>query len=165
MAHKELLNAWLKDAYSMEIALIPVLENHAKDAKDMPAVKARDEQHIEETKRHAEMVKACIERRGDSLNTVKTAVGGMIGTMQSVMTAPFKDEVIKNCLSDYAAENFEVASYTALVQAAEAEGDHQTAQVCRQILQEDQAMADWIRNNMGTVVQMTMAEKAAEHKH
>ena len=131
MAHEELLNAWLKDAYSMEMGLVPILKQHADDAKDLPEVQRRDEQHIEETKRHAEMVKACIERRGDSVSSIKTAVGGLVGTMQSVATAPFKDEPVKNCLSDYAAEQFEVACYKALVHTAEQLGDMQTAQVCR----------------------------------
>ena len=45
MAHKELLINWLNDAYSMETALIPILENHAKDAKNYPDIQARD-QHI-----------------------------------------------------------------------------------------------------------------------
>lgn len=165
MAHEELLNAWLKDAYSMEMGLVPVLENHAKDAKNFPEVRARNEQHIQETKRHAQLVKSCIERRGESVSSLKTAVGGIVGTMQSVMTSPFKDEVVKNCLSDYAAESFEVACYRALIAAAEAVGDRQTAQVCQQILQEDEAMARWIEQNLPTVVEMQMRQKAAEHQY
>ena len=38
MAHKEQLIAWLNDAYAMENSMIPVLKNHAKDAKDYPDV-------------------------------------------------------------------------------------------------------------------------------
>ncbi len=163
MAHEELLNAWLKDAYSMEMGLVPVLKQHADDAKDLPAVQRRDEQHVEETKRHAEMVKACIERRGDNVSSVKTAIGGMVGTVQSVATAPFGDEPVKNALSDFAAENFEVASYRALIDAAEQLGDTQTAQVCRQIMQEDMAMAKWIEQNMSSVVNFELQKKAAEH--
>ncbi|MFN8475185.1 MAG: ferritin-like domain-containing protein [Anaerolineae bacterium] len=163
MAHEELLNAWLKDAYSMEMGLVPILKQHADDAKDLPEVRRRDEQHVEETKRHAEMVKACIERRGDNVSSVKTAIGGMVGTVQSVATAPFGDEPVKNSLSDYAAENFEVASYRALVAAAEQLGDNQTAQVCRQIMQEDMAMAQWIEQHMSTVVNYELQKKAAEH--
>ena len=163
MAHEELLNAWLKDAYSMEMGLVPILKQHADDAKDLPEVQRRDEQHIEETKRHAEMVKACIERRGDNVSSIKTAVGGLVGTMQSVATAPFKDEPVKNCLSDYAAEQFEVACYKALVHTAEQLGDMQTAQVCRQIMQEDMAMAQWIEQHMPTVINYELQQKAAEH--
>lgn len=34
MSHKELLVAWLNDAYAMEKGLVPILENHAKDAEN-----------------------------------------------------------------------------------------------------------------------------------
>ena len=55
--NNELLVAWLNDAYAMEQALVPVLENHAKDAKDDPTARARIELHAEQTRRHAELVK------------------------------------------------------------------------------------------------------------
>lgn len=163
MAHNELLNAWLKDAYGMETALIPVLQQHAKDAKDFPEVAARDELHIEETKRHAELVKSCIERRGESISTVKTAIGGVVGAVQSVATAPFKDEPVKNFLSDYAAEKFETICYQALIVAAQNEGDHETARVCQQILAEDEAMAKWLEDHLPSVVTMAMRMKEIEH--
>ena len=57
MAHKELLITWLNDVYRVETALIPILENHAKDAKNHPDIQARNQQHIEETRRHAEGVR------------------------------------------------------------------------------------------------------------
>jgi ferritin-like metal-binding protein YciE len=49
----------------MEQAQIPVLENHAKDAADFPEFRARDERHLEETRRHAELVRGCLERLGE----------------------------------------------------------------------------------------------------
>ena len=50
MTEKDLLVSWLNDAYAMEQALIPVLQNHAKDAEnDMPAAADRLRRHIEET--------------------------------------------------------------------------------------------------------------------
>ncbi len=42
MAHKEQLITWVKDAHSLDTALIPVLENHAKDAKHHSDVQARE---------------------------------------------------------------------------------------------------------------------------
>jgi ferritin-like metal-binding protein YciE len=163
MSHKEQVTAWLKDAYSMEMGLIPILQNHAGDAKDYPQVRARIEQHVEETRHHAEMVKSRIEGLGENVSAVKTALGGIIGTVQSVATGPFKDELVKNALSDFAAENFEIACYKALVVAAQQTGDQETVRVCQQILQEDEAMARWLDQNLPMVVQETIREKQAEH--
>jgi ferritin-like metal-binding protein YciE len=150
-ADKELVLAWLKDAYAMETALVPILENHAKDAKQHPHVAERDRQHADETRRHAEMVKECIERLGDSPSAVKTGMGSLIGNMQSVATGMFQDELVKNFLSDYAAEHFEIAAYRALVAGAREIGDEQTAMTCERILREEEAMAAFLEQHLGDV--------------
>jgi ferritin-like metal-binding protein YciE/glucose/arabinose dehydrogenase len=153
---KETLIAWLNDAYAMEQALIPVLENHAKDAKDFPDVAAADRRHLEETRRHAERVKGCIERLGETPSTAKSLLGQMLGAGQSVATGAFRDEVVKNFLSDYAAENFEIASYRALIAAARAVGDEETARTCEQILRDEERMAAWLTENLPRVVRETL---------
>ncbi len=163
MAHKEMLTAWLKDAYSMEVALVPILENHAKDAKDHPTMQARIQQHIQETKQHAELLKSCLARYDEKPSAIKTAIGGMTGGMQSVATGPFKDELVKNGISDYAAENFEIASYNALIAAARAIGDQDTVNDCTQILRDEQSMADWLEKNLPVAVEDTLHEKMMKH--
>lgn len=163
MAHQELITSWLKDAYSMEVGLVPILENHAKDAKDYPEVQSRIQQHVEETKQHAEMVKQCLERKGEKPSTVKTAVGGVMGSMQSVATGPFKDELVKNSLADYATEHFEMASYDALIDAAKELGDNETAQTCQKILHSEQAMAQWLKDHLPMAVRDTIQEKMTQH--
>src|SRR5437763_2631934 len=158
MTGKDLLIAWLNDAHGMENALIQILEHQIKDAKDYPQVQPKLEQHLEQTRGHAQMVKDCIEALGGKTSTVKTGMASLFGQMQALSTGAAKDEMVKNALADYAAENFEVASYTALIGAAQALGDQQTATVCQQILQEDQAMANWLQQNLPTLVQQTMVQ-------
>ncbi len=150
--HQGFLNAWLKDAYSMERGLVPILENHAKDAKDHPEMQQVIQQHADRTKQHADMVKQCLERLGDSPSSIKAGIGGIIGSAQSVTTAAAEDELVKNGLSDFAAENFEIASYKALIAAADQVGDMQTAQVCRQILGDEEQMANWLANQLPVAV-------------
>jgi ferritin-like metal-binding protein YciE len=158
MTGKDLVIDWLNDAHGMENALIQILEHQVKDAKDYPQIQAKLQQHLEQTRRHAELVKGCIENLGSHTSAVKKGMASLFGQMQALSTGPAKDELVKNALADYAAENFEVASYTALIQAAQQLGDQQTASVCQQILQEDQAMADWIEQNLPTLVQQSMVE-------
>lgn len=135
--HKKVLIAWLNDAYSMEKGLVPVLENHAKDAKNHPQVQSRIQQHIEATKRHADLVKGRIEALGGDVSNVKAGVGSLMGSLQSVTTGAFKDELVKNALSDFASENFEIASYKALITAAQEVGDQETVRVCQEILHDE----------------------------
>jgi len=154
----DLLIAWLNDAYAMEKALIPILENHAKDAQNYPQIQSRIEQHVEETRRHADMVEECVERLGSSTSAVKTGLGSLFGALQSVSTGMAQDELIKNGLADFAAENFEIASYKALIAAAQAFGYQDIAQVCQQILRDEQEMASWLFEQLPVLVHETLRQ-------
>jgi ferritin-like metal-binding protein YciE len=156
MTGKDLLISWLNDAHGMENALIQILEHQTKDAKDYPQVQAKLEQHLEQTRRHADLVKGCVESLGSRTSAVKSGMATLFGQMQALSTGAAKDEMIKIALADYAAENFEVASYSALVQAAQELGETQTANICQQILQEDEAMAHWIHQQLPSLVQQTL---------
>ena len=158
MTPKEQLIAWLNDAYSTEKALIPVLENHAKDAKDYPEIQQRDLQHAEETRRQAELVEGCIKQLGGTVSNVKSAIGTVTGTIQSVATGPFRDELIKNCLSDYAAEHFEIASYKALIAAAEHIGENGIVPTLREILREEEEMARWLDERLPMVTREVLGK-------
>ena len=158
MTSNDLVIAWLNDALAMENALVQVLEHRVKDAEGYPTLQAMDQQHLEETRRHAELVKGCIERLGGKTSTVKSVLGTIFGAAQAPMTGLARDEVVKNCLVDYAAEHFEVASYAALIAAATQIGDQAPAATCEQIMLEDQAMAERIRQALPAVVAERMAE-------
>jgi ferritin-like metal-binding protein YciE len=158
MTGKELIVDWLNDAHGMENALIRILEHQAKNAKDYPQVQARLEQHLEQTRRHAQLVKGRVEALGSSTSAVKTGMSSLFGQMQAVSTGAAKDEMVKNALADYAAENFEIASYTALIKAAQELGDQETVTVCQQILQDEQAMASWLQQNLPMLVQQSMLQ-------
>ena len=144
MAHNELVIAWLNDAHAMELGIAQVLERHIDEAKDHPVMHAGLQRHLEQTRRHAELVKSCVERMGGETSGLKTGMASVMGTVQGMTTKLAKDELIKNTLHDYGTEHFEIACYTSLIAAAENLGDQETAQVCREILRDDQAMADFL---------------------
>jgi ferritin-like metal-binding protein YciE len=152
------LLAWLNDAYAMEKALIPILENHAKDAARHPDVRKQDLKHLDETKQHAEDVRRCIEHLGEKPSATKKMIGRITGAMNSVATEPFEDEMMKNFLTDYATEHFEIACYKSLIVAAQEAGHPKIARVCREILEEEEEMAAWIERNLPMAVRETLAE-------
>jgi ferritin-like metal-binding protein YciE len=164
MATQEWLTSWLKDVYSMETAIMRVLENRIQDTKDMPQVQAKYRQHLDTTRQQAEMVKGCIERLGDNVSALKTGIANLVGVFQAVSTGPAKDELVKNCLADFATENFEIASYRALVEAANAVGDTETARVCQQILNEEMQMARWVEQQLPVMVQHFLSQQTTQRK-
>ena len=142
------LMEWLRDAHAAEEQAETMLTGMANRLEHYPELRARIEQHIEETKRQAELVRGCIERRGGSTSTVKDA-GGKLMAMGQAMSGMFAtDEVMKGAIASYAFEAMEIASYRILVATAEAAGDAETKSVCERILQEEEAMADWLKQNL-----------------
>jgi ferritin-like metal-binding protein YciE len=157
---RETLIGWLNDAYAMEKGLVQVLENHANDVKDRPEMYRRIAGHLEQTKMHAERVRECVERLGGSTSSVKTAMGAISGFFQGRSTGASPDELVKNGLSDYAAEHFEIASYKALIVAARALGENEVVQVCENILRDEQTMADWLEQQLPLIVQEYLGREA-----
>jgi ferritin-like metal-binding protein YciE len=76
-----------------------------------------------------------------------------MGGFESLATAPFRDELVKNTLMDYASEHFEIACYTALVAAARSAGRDDIARVCSAILEEERSMARWLDGQIPVVVE------------
>jgi ferritin-like metal-binding protein YciE len=164
MAHLELFIAWLKDAHGMEVALVPVLENHAKDAKDYPEIQARIQQHAQETQIHAKRLEQLLQQQDKAPSKVKSVLGGLPGMMQGVATFPLEDQIVKNALSDFAAENFEIACYSALIVVAKELGYTQAQSVCEEILDQELEMARWLHDQLPTAALETLRIKQAEHE-
>lgn len=160
MSPKEQLTTWLNSAYAMEKSLIQVLENHAGDAKDLPEVRQRDEQHLEETKRHAELVARCLEVLGEKPSAMKSAMGNVMGTVQGASSGMHRDELVKNFLSDYAAEHFEIACYRSLIAAAETLDQPEIARLCTEILHDEERMAAWLEERIPEITQMHLQQVA-----
>jgi ferritin-like metal-binding protein YciE len=160
---KEQFIAWLNDAYSTELALMPVLKNHAKDAADYPEIRDRDLQHLEETRHQAERLKKLITSLGGKVSITKSLFGTMLGQGQSISTEFFQDEITKNFLQDYAAEHFEIASYKGLIETARQIGEHQCIPVLEEILREEEAMARWIEQHLPLAIRIGLEKTAGSN--
>lgn len=157
--HEDLVR-WLNDAYSMENSIIEVLEDHIRDARDFPEIRQRLSQHLVETHAHAESVKSCIESLGGSASTAKTDLSDALGKMKAVLTGMYSDELVKNSLSEYMMEHFEIGCYHSLIAAAEECGENRVAEVCGHILEEEQRMADWLYGEVPNITRQHLTAHA-----
>jgi ferritin-like metal-binding protein YciE len=158
MTQQEFLVSWLKDAHGLETHLVQTLERQAKDARDYPQVQAKIQEHLEKTRHHADLVEGCLKHYDSGTSTVKSGLGSALGAVTGMASGSAKDEIIKDSLSDYAAENMEIASYTSLIAAAKALGDNETAQVCQQILQDEEEMAQWLKEHLSSLTQEFLSQ-------
>jgi ferritin-like metal-binding protein YciE len=155
-SHKDLIIGWLNDAYGMEKGLLPVLEEHAKDAKDYPDWSAKAQQFADQCRGHIDLVRKCVEHLGGDVSTIKSGIGAFTGWAKSMGTGMYRDELLKNVLSDYGAAHFAIACYQSLLAAAEHDGDQEIADTCRVIMHDKQEMADWLNQNVNRATEVIL---------
>lgn len=153
---EDALVTWLNDAYAMEQSLKETMERQVDHMKEMPEAQSRIRQHIDQTKDQAERVKGCIEELGGKVSHTKSALANMMGAIQGMGTGPAKDTALKDALMNYAAENFEIASYRSLVTAARELGHENIASTCEGILREEEQMAHWVEQQLPKMTQMQL---------
>lgn len=161
MTAHETIFQWLKDAHSMETSIEKVLNEHLKDAAGYPEMERRLRKHVQETQGHSHTLKLCLETNGHKPAGGKSLLGGLLGKIESMATATADDELVKNCLADYATEQFEIACYTSLIAAAEKAQLPDVAAVCRGILAEEEEMADWLSRQIPLVTEAYLDQKEA----
>jgi ferritin-like metal-binding protein YciE len=154
---RDQLIAWLNDAYAMEQGLIPILQKHAGDARELtPQTSARLEQHVTETLLHAERLVRCLRELGAEPSALRSTISFRVGAAESVATSIFRDQQVKAALLDDAAEHFEVGCYHALSTAARQLGYEKVADLSDLNVREDEAMAHWLRSRLAAVVARTL---------
>jgi ferritin-like metal-binding protein YciE len=145
---EERLMQWLRDAHAMEKQAEQMLSALAGRIEHYPQLKARITQHIEETKEQAKRLESCIHQRGGDTSAIKDTAGKMMAMAQGLSGLFAGDEVIKGSLAGYTFEHMEIASYRILIAAADALGDDRTAAICEKNLSEEEAMAEWLAENI-----------------
>lgn len=162
MEQNQQIITWLKDAHALEQSLENILQAQIREARDMPEMQQRLEQHLEETRRHRERVTAALAVFGETPSKLKTATAGFMGMMEGMSTAIFRDMLIKNIIADYAMEHFEIACYRALRVAANEAGFTEIATMCEDILKEETAMAEWLEEQIPDMTRAYLSAHAAK---
>ncbi|QBI02325.1 ferritin-like domain-containing protein [Pseudoduganella albidiflava] len=156
----ENLNDWLRDAHAMEQQAEKMLTAQAERLEHYPELKARIVQHIEETRGQQGLLDECMARRGVSNSVLKDLGGKLMAFGQAVGGMTVSDEVVKGAMAGYVFENLEIASYTALIAAAQQAGDTTTQAACERIIVQEKAMAAWLLEHLPQLTQAFLARSA-----
>jgi ferritin-like metal-binding protein YciE len=159
--NKHLLH-WLRDAYAMEKQALEMCERQSERIENYPELKARITQHVEETKGQIARLDKCFEILGETPSAVKDAMGWTMGNMQAVGGMMMSDEIVKGSMASYVFENLEIASYTILIAAAEASNQPEIARLCREILEQEKDMAEWLQTRLPDTTQKFMYRDAED---
>jgi ferritin-like metal-binding protein YciE len=146
----------------MEEQAETMLSGQASRLEHYPHLQGRIAGHLEETKRQAARLKGYLESIGESQSTIKD-IGGKLTAMGQAFGGIFaSDEVMKGALAGYTFEHMEIASYSILIAAAEELGDAELAAICRENLAEEEAMAEWLREEAPDLTRLFLSRADAD---
>jgi ferritin-like metal-binding protein YciE len=149
----------------METGLVSILQNHAAQFDNsLPTAAARLREHIRETQQHADRLRQCLQLLNATPSSVKSTLSSLVGYVEGSSTLVFRDPLVKDTLTDYGSEQFEVACYTALVAAANELNYPQIAALCQENLDEDLDMAVWLLEQIPTVIKQNVARRVTVDK-
>jgi ferritin-like metal-binding protein YciE len=148
---REIFVVGLRNAHGIENQALSIMKPQASRIENYPAVAQRLDQHICETEGQIERLEAILREMNEDPSTFKDTVMSMVGSMTAVGHSAASDEITKNSLANYAFEHYEIAAYKSLLVLAEAGGMQQATQLLQQNLAEEQAMAEWLDQNLHSV--------------
>jgi len=152
----------LRNAHALEQQVIAVLEPQLNLIEDLPDLRARMAQHIEETRVQAKRIETALESCGSSTSMIKDAFLSVMGLGQSSVQGMSDDGVLKALVADMMTEHLEIATYRALIVLAEMAGRSDLCLTLEQSLSEEEAMADWFNQNLEQLTRRFVELEAAE---
>ena len=143
---------YLGEAQATEQALVRVLQSQIA-MTPRGAYRTALEQHLRQTREHAERVGERRRELGQGGNPLTAAVGvveSVVGQALALGKTPFdllrgsggEEKVLKNAKDAYASEALEIATYTAIERLAQAVGDDETAALAASIRADEEKMLE-----------------------
>ena len=140
---KDQLVKHIDEALAMEQSVLRMLDGMISSTDD-EEIKNDLRHHKLETEQHAERLEKRLAAHEASPSTVREATGIMNALMKGVVDMVRSEKAGRNARDGYATEHMEIASYELLARIAERGGDDETATAAREIIIEEQRMADRI---------------------
>jgi ferritin-like metal-binding protein YciE len=148
----------IDEAVAMEQNVVRMLDGMIATTED-DEIRGALRQHKLETETHLERMQKRLEAHGATPSMVREA-GGILGAlMKSVLDLARAEKAGRNARDGFATEHMEIASYELLSRIAERAGDEETATAAREIIVEEQHMADEIAANWDRFAELSLEEE------
>ena len=158
---REIFVVGLRNAHAMENEALGIMKPQLKRIENYPEVAQRLEAHIRETEGQLERLGAILDDMGESNSTLKDTALSVMGSMAAMGHTLAGDEILKNSFANFAFENFEIAAYNSLLVLAETSQFSHVVSPLQQNLAEEEAMAEWLRENLASVTRRYAELRAA----
>ncbi|WP_223861415.1 ferritin-like domain-containing protein [Geminicoccus harenae] len=157
----------LRDAHALENQALSIMNRQIERLENYPDVAARLRSHVEETNGQISRLEQILTSLDESHSAIKDLGASFMGNMAALTHSVAGDEILKNSFANFAFENFEVASYRALINMARRGGFTSALPLLEQSLQEEQAMAAWVEQHLDAVTDryLTLASSGTQASH
>jgi len=135
------LRKYLADAHAIEEQAIELLQRAPQLGGDTPLNQLYEE-HLAETREHAELVQARLKALGGETSSLKDAALRLGALNWGGFFAGHPDTPGKLCAFAFAFEHLEIGGYEQLKRVAQAAGDQETVQMAERILAQERTAAE-----------------------
>lgn len=149
---------YLADAHALEQQALQLLEKAPKRAGDAGLAKVY-EAHLEETRDHAEQVRARLQAHGEGPSRLKDAAMRLGGLNWGMFFHAHPDTPGKLAAFAYAFEHLEIGGYEQLLRVARRAGDGETVRVVEGILVDEIAAAQAIADGWDLAAETSLHEQ------
>ena len=150
----------LQNAHAVERQALSLIDRQLDRLTRYPEIAERLRSHRAETEAQIRRLDDILGSLGERSSGLKDMALSFIGNMAGLTHVMAADEVLKNQLINAAFENFEVASYTALVTLAEDGAFPTAAALLQETLKEEIAMAAWVQDSLPDLTRKYAALRA-----
>jgi ferritin-like metal-binding protein YciE len=147
----------IDEAHALEQTVLRMLDGLIQSADD-PEIVDRLEHHKLETQQHESLMRGRLEAHGASPSMVRQAAGLLEAFLKMPLDLMRGERTGRAARDAYTTEHLEIASYELLRRVAERAGDEETARACRDILEQERAMATFIEENWDRFAEASLRE-------
>lgn len=151
----------LKNAHALEHQALSLMDRQIEHLAQYAEVEERLRSHRGETERQIGRLEQILADLGENPSMLKDTAMSMSGNMAALAHMFAPDEILKNSFANFAFENFEAATYKALIVMAEEGGFTTAVPLLHQTLQEELAMASFCDEILPTVVRKYLNLRAS----
>jgi ferritin-like metal-binding protein YciE len=148
----------IDEAHALEQTVARMLDGLIASSDD-PEVIDRLEHHKLETQQHESSMRRRLEAHGAQPSMVRQAAGMLEAMFKMPLDLMRGEKSGRTARDAYTTEHLEIASYELLRRVAERAGDEETAVACRDILEQERAMATYIEENWDRFAELSLREQ------
>jgi ferritin-like metal-binding protein YciE len=147
----------IDEAHALEQTVLRMLDGLIQSADD-PEIVDRLEHHKLETQQHESLMRGRLEAHGATPSMVRQAAGMVEAFLKLPLDLVRGERTGRSARDAYTTEHLEIASYELMRRVAERAGDEETARACRDILDQERAMAAYIEETWDRFAELSLRE-------